>query len=160
MPTFLRLYKSLNTIAAHYSLVYFIGLIVSFITAGLDIFTSKERNSLAIVIGITITTNAIIFMSNLENYFINTLINQEIIESIQQKRGQIFVFGLFVSTGLISLTIIPVAQNWIITILIVYFALNTLVAYWRLYREYKFINIVDTTTLTVLENQDVEVVTL
>jgi hypothetical protein len=140
--------------------VYFIGLIVSFITAGLDIFTSKERNSLAIVIGITITTNAIIFMSNLENYFINTLINQEIIESIQQKRGQIFVFGLFVSTGLISLTIIPVAQNWIITILIVYFALNTLVAYWRLYREYKFINIVDTTTLTVLENQDVEVVTL
>jgi hypothetical protein len=160
MVAFFRPYRQLYAIATHYSIVYFIGFIIVATMASLRMFTKEEINSLVVFLATTTIINGIILFSIFEHYFRTRIIRQEIIESIQQKRLQIVVFGLLASTGFVSLIMISVAQNWIIASSIVYFTLNTLVTYWRLYLEYKFISELSTVSLTVLENQDVEVVTL
>ena len=160
MVAFFRPYRQLYAIATHYSIVYFIGFIIVTTMVSLRMFIKEEINSLLVFLAITTIVIGIIIIRIFKHYFRTRIIHQEIIESIHQKRCQIAVFGLLASTGFVSLIMIPFAQNWIIASSIEYFILNTLVTYWRLYLEYKFISELSTVSLTVLENQDVEVVTL
>ncbi len=164
--------KKLKKVALHYTIAYFIGiLVITGLCNRIDIFSIPDNLTLRIFIGTSVLLHYTIRLLIIYNYLYPVrpsmfqtatvrsvnLINYRTIQNIKRLIS-------FTSIGLTSIIIVldihNISIDYPLLIVGAYFTLNTLVAYWRLYKEYKFLLNINIVSLSIVENQDVEVVTL